>query len=214
MSLESIQEPIVGNCGSSSVAHLPLIRQLVTHLIAHYNGTQKEPADLAEKLLQVLNSPQEAHRQFLKWLCPLQDGEFFSEEVLKEWADHAECREALRKGLRQLAGSPSKESPQQRDGGSSPEKVPDSPVLTARDVEQLQWAIDLQEAQESLESILQYGELVTKVMPEDPLLTARTPFKETGDPLGEMKNSEMVYKQAGMPIYDWQSCNSLFSHHS
>jgi hypothetical protein len=81
-------------------------------------------------------------------------------------------------------------------------------------VEQLQWAIDLQEAQESLESILQYGELVTKVMPEDPLLTARTPFKETGDPLGEMKNSEMVYKQAGMPIYDWQSCNSLFSHHS
>jgi hypothetical protein len=113
MSLESIQEPIVGNCGSSSVAHLPLIRQLVTHLIAHYNGTQKEPADLAEKLLQVLNSPQEAHRQFLKWLCPLQDGEFFSEEVLKEWADHAECREALRKGLRQLAGSPSKESPQQ-----------------------------------------------------------------------------------------------------
>jgi tetratricopeptide (TPR) repeat protein len=210
MSLESIQEPIVGNCGSSSVAHLPLIRQLVTHLIAHYNGTQKEPADLAEKLLQVLNSPQEAHRQFLKWLCPLQDGEFFSEEVLKEWADHAECREALRKGLRQLAGSPSKESPQQRDGGSSPEKVPDSPVLTARDVEQLQWAIDLQEAQESLESILQYGELVTKVMPEDPLLTARTPFKETGDPLGEMKNSEMGINKR-RPKNDPKSCRYNYS---
>ena len=49
----------------------PLIRQYVTHLRAHSNGTQKEPTDFAEKLLQVLNSPlitQEAHRQFLKWL--------------------------------------------------------------------------------------------------------------------------------------------------
>ena len=41
--------------------------------------------------------------------------------------------------------------------------------------------------------LLQYAEFVTKVMPaEDPLLTARTPFKETEDPLREMKNSEMV----------------------
>jgi hypothetical protein len=98
------------------------------------------------------------------------------------------------------------EPKQERDGGSSPKDVPDGLVLTATDVEQLQWTSDLWEAQESL---LQYAELFSEVIST---LTAKTPTKETDDALMEMKNSEMIDAEESLIAHAESSRFVLFCH--